>query len=172
MKPKQVVLSLIVAGWLGVAAFGLPYAAGGIYLAVHKTDPRTVQATTWGEYWDAYKEDPKEKKRLQASMGGAAFLLFGLPLILILVAMSKSRSLHGDARWATTSEAQGAKLFEEEGLILGKFGGKYLLMNEPKFAMLIAPTRSGKGVGTIISTASAHSEASLASTPSRPQASG
>ena len=150
MKPKQVVLSLIVAGWLGVAAFGLPYAAGGIYLAVHKTDPRTVQATTWGEYWDSYKEDPKEKKRLQASMGGAAFLLFGLPLILILVAMSKSRSLHGDARWATTSEAQGAKLFEEEGLILGKFGGKYLLMNEPKFAMLIAPTRSGKGVGTII----------------------
>ena len=102
-------LSLIVAGWLGVAALSLPYAAGGIYLAVHKTDPRTVQATTWGEYWDSYKDDPKEKKRLQASMGGAAFLLFGLPLILILVAMSKSRSLHGDARWATTSEAQGAK---------------------------------------------------------------
>lgn len=83
-------------------------------------------------------------------MGLAVFGIFGLPLILILIATSKSRSLHGDARWATQNEAKEAGLFEEEGLILGKFGGKFLMMNEPKFVMLVAPTRSGKGVGTII----------------------
>jgi type IV secretion system protein VirD4 len=150
MKPKHIVLTFVIALWLGAAAFGLRYVAGGTYLVVHKTDPRTVQATTWGEYWDAYQDDPKEKKRLQASMGFAAFLLFGVPLILAAVAMSKSRSLHGNARWANGSEVKQAGLLAEEGLILGKHDGKFLMMNEPKFAMLVAPTRSGKGVGTII----------------------
>jgi type IV secretion system protein VirD4 len=150
MKPKHIALTFVIALWLGAAAFGLRYVAGGTYLVVHKTDPRTVQATTWGEYWDAYQDDPKEKKRLQASMGFAAFLLFGVPLILAAVAMSKSRSLHGDARWANGGEVDAAGLLAEEGLILGKHNGKFLMMNEPKFAMLVAPTRSGKGVGTII----------------------
>jgi type IV secretion system protein VirD4 len=150
MKAKHIILSVIVALWLGLGAFAVRYVAGGIYLGIHKVDPRTAQMETWSEYWASYQDDKKEKKRLQFSMGASVFLIFGLPLIVILVALSKSRSLHGDARWATTSEAQEAKLFEEEGLILGKFGGKYLMMNEPKFAMLVAPTRSGKGVGTII----------------------
>lgn len=150
MKVKTVVVSLLVAAWLGAGGWALRYAAGGIYFIVHKTDPRQVQAETWQEYWDQYQDDRKEKKRLQLSMGLAVFGIFGLPLILILIATSKSRSLHGDARWATQNEAKEAGLFEEEGLILGKFGGKFLMMNEPKFVMLVAPTRSGKGVGTII----------------------
>ena len=150
MKAKTIFASLLVVAWLCAGAWALRYAAGGLYFIVHKADPRQVQAETWQEYWDQYKEDPKEKKRLQASMGFAAFGIFGLPLILIALAMSRSRSLHGDARWATVNEAREAKLFEEEGLILGKFGGKCLMMDDAKFVMLVAPTRSGKGVGTII----------------------
>ena len=150
MKAKTVVVSLLIVAWLGAGAFALRYAAGALYFIVHKTDPRQVQAQTWQEYWDQYQDDPKEKKRLQGSMGFAVFGIFGLPLILIALAMSKSRSLHGDARWATGSEARQGGLFAEEGLILGKFNGKFLMMNEPKFVQLIAPTGSGKGVGTII----------------------
>ncbi len=150
MKAKTVVLTLLVAAWLGAGAWAVRYAAGGAYFIVHKADPRQVQAETWQEYWAQYRDDPKEKKRLQGSMGFAVFALFGLPLILIAVVMSKSRSLHGDARWATAGEVQDAGLLEEQGLILGKHNGKFLMMNEPKFVMLVAPTRSGKGVGTII----------------------
>lgn len=150
MKAKTVVLTVLAAAWLGAGAWALRYAAGGVYLAVHKTDPRNVQAETWQEYWADYKDDPKEKKRLQVSMGVAAFGIFGLPLILIAMALSKSRSLHGDARRATPSEAREAGLFSEQGLILGKLNGKFLMMNDAKFVMLVAPTRSGKGVGTII----------------------
>jgi type IV secretion system protein VirD4 len=150
MKAKTVVLTVLVAAWLGAGAWALRYAAGGLYLVVHKTDPRQVQAETWQEYWAGYKDDPKERKRLQVAMGFAAFGIFGLPLILLAVALSKSRSLHGDARWATSGEVREAGLLAEEGLILGKLNDKFLVMNEPKFVMLVAPTRSGKGVGTII----------------------
>lgn len=150
MKAKTIFLSLLVTAWLGSGAWALRFAAGGAYFVVHKTDPRQAQADTWQTYWAQYQDDPKEKKRLQASMGVAAFALFGLPLILIAAALSKSRSLHGDARWATHSEAKKAGMFEEEGLILGKLNGKFLMMNAAKFVMLVAPTRSGKGVGTII----------------------
>ncbi|RRS01175.1 type IV secretory system conjugative DNA transfer family protein [Aquabacterium soli] len=150
MKFKTVALSLVVAAWLGGGAWALRYAAGGLFLIAHKTDPRQVQAETWQEYWADYKDDKKERKKLQGSMGFAAFGIFGLPLLLYLFAAGKSRSLHGDARWATAGEVSKADLFAEEGLILGKFGDKYLMMNEAKFVMLVAPTRSGKGVGTII----------------------
>lgn len=150
MKARTVVAALLVVAWLGAGAWALRYAAGGLYFIVHKADPRQVQAETWQEYWSQYRDDPKEKKRLQATMGFAAFGLFGLPLILIGLALSKSRSLHGDARWARSGEAREAGLFAEEGLILGKLGGKFLMMNDAKFVMLVAPTRSGKGVGTII----------------------
>jgi len=150
MKAKTVVVALLIVAWLGAGAWALRYAAGGLYFIVHKTDPRQVQAGTWQEYWDQYQDDPKERKRLQASMGFAAFGLFGLPLIIIALALSKSRSLHGDARWATASEARDAGLYAEKGLILGKFNGKFLMMDDAKFVMLVAPTRSGKGVGIII----------------------
>ncbi len=150
MKSKAIVISLLLVSWIGTGAWALRYAAGGFYFIVHKSDPRQVDANTWQTYWDEYRDNAKEKKRLQAAMGFAAFGIFGLPLILIGVAMSKSRSLHGDARWATSSEAHAAGLFAEDGLILGKLGGKFLMLDAAKFVMLVAPTRSGKGVGTII----------------------
>lgn len=150
MKGKTVALTIVVVVWLAAAGWATRYAAGGIYLGIHKVDPRTVEVSTWSTAWSLYQNDAKERKRLQASMGFAIFALFGLPLILIAVANSKTRSLHGEARWATQSEAQKGGLLDDEGLILGKLGGKYMMTNAPKFAMLVAPTRSGKGVGIII----------------------
>lgn len=150
MKANKIALIVVILVWLTAGAWALRYAAGGLYLISHKTNPAQVQSSTWGEYWDSYKEDAKEKKRLQGSMGAAAFLIFALPLIIAAIAMSKTRSLHGDARWATKAEARNADLFQDEGLILGKLDGQFLMTSAPKFAILVAPTRSGKGVGTII----------------------
>ena len=150
MKAQKIAHLLVITLWLVAGAWALRYAAGGFYLISHKTDPRQVEANTWGDYWASYQDDPKQRKRLQGSMGFAVFLIFGLPVILVVVAMSKSRSLHGDARWATKAEAKQAHLLAEDGLILGKLNGQFLMTQTPKFAMLIAPTRSGKGVGTII----------------------
>lgn len=150
MRAKHLVIALMLAAWIGGGAWASRYLAGGIFMLLHKSNPTTVTASTWGEYWTDYQNDPKERKRLQGSMGGALFLLFGVPLFILLANSGKGRSLHGDARWATRSEVQKAGLLEESGLILGKMGGKFLMMNAAKFILLVAPTRSGKGVGTII----------------------
>lgn len=150
MTTKRIFIVLFVALWLAAGAWASRYVAGGAFLLIHKTDPRKATATTWQEYWADYQDDKKEKKRLQVSAALAFILLFGLPLVAILVAKGKKRSLHGDARWATLSEAKEAGLMEDKGLILGKLGGKFLMMNAAKFILLVAPTRSGKGVGTII----------------------
>lgn len=150
MKTKKIALIVVITVWLIAGGWAMRYVAGGAYLISHKSDPRQVQVSTWSDYWDSYKEEPKERKRLQASMGFAGFLLFLLPLIVAAAAMSKTRSLHGEARWATKTEAKNAQLLEDDGLILGKLDGQFLMTKAPKFAMLVAPTRSGKGVGTII----------------------
>jgi type IV secretion system protein VirD4 len=150
MKARHVIAIGVVAAWFAAGAWATRYVAGGIYLLTHKSNPLEVQVSTWTDYWRDYKDEPKEKKRLQGSMGGALFLLFGVPFFLYLATLGKSRSLHGDARWASRSEVDNGGLMVEKGLILGKLGGKFLMMNSPKFVLLIAPTRSGKGVGTII----------------------
>lgn len=150
MTAKRVFIALFVVIWLAAGAWASRYVAGGAYLLMHKTNPRNATETTWQEYWADYQDDKKEKKRLQVSAALAFILLFGLPIVAILVAQRKGRGLHGDARWATISEAKEAGLIEDKGLILGKLGNKFMMMNAAKFIMLVAPTRSGKGVGTII----------------------
>lgn len=150
MKLRHVFVALLIAAWLGGGAWASRYIAGGVFLAMYKTNPLTVQGDTWSTYWDGHADDPKVRKRLQGSMGGALFLLFGVPLFVYLINRKTTRSLHGDARWAKHGEIDKAGLFSEEGIILGKLGGRFLMMNMAKFVMLIAPTRSGKGVGIII----------------------
>jgi type IV secretion system protein VirD4 len=150
VKTRHWILILLLAIWLGLGAWGARYIAGGTFLLLHKSNPMEVKADTWSEYWSSYQDDAKEKKRLQASMGVAFVLLFGLPVIVFIATRGKGRSLHGDARWATRAEIEKAGLMEETGIILGKMGGKFLMSNAAKFVLLIAPTRSGKGVGTII----------------------
>jgi type IV secretion system protein VirD4 len=151
LKPKHVVIATLVAAWLGTGAWGVRYVAGGLYLASHKTDPRKVEASTWSDYWADYSDERPERKKLQGSMAVALALIYGVPLAGILVAMqSKGRSLHGDARWARRAEVEEAGLLADDGIVLGKLGDRFLMMNDPKFVFLCAPTRSGKGVGTII----------------------
>lgn len=150
MKAKQVIVAGLIAAWLGAGAWSARYVAGGIYLGMHKANPLTVEANTWSDYWNDYKGDVKENKKLKGSMGLALFALFGVPFLIYLANQGKRRSLHGDARWATHSEILGAGLLEDSGIILGKAGGRFLMTSAAKFVLLIAPTRSGKGVGTII----------------------
>jgi type IV secretion system protein VirD4 len=63
---------------------------------------------------------------------------------------SEHRSIHGDARFATTSELQREGLFAKAGIILAKLGSKYLVFGGQEFVMVAAPTRSGKGVSVVI----------------------
>ena len=59
---------------------------------------------------------------------------------------------HGSARWATAREVRQAGLLAPHGVVLGRHGGRLLADDSETHTLLVAPTRSGKGVGTIIPT--------------------
>lgn len=74
----------------------------------------------------------------------------------------KSRPLHGDARFATRAEVRSAGLLPKRpgptAVLVGKFGGDFLAFEGSRFALLAAPTRSGKGVGIVIPNCLAYGE--------------
>jgi type IV secretion system protein VirD4 len=150
MKAKYIVLSLFLCAWLGVGVYVGRYIAGGMFLITYKSNPMAADETTWQSYWNDYQDYPKERKKLILSAGVPVAIFLGIPLIMFLASLTRPRSLHGDARFATGDEVNKAGLFAEKGMILGKFNGKYLINGADKFVLLIAPTRSGKGVGVIV----------------------
>ena len=66
--------------------------------------------------------------------------------------LTRERSLYGDAKFASTAEIKAAGFFESKNnsLIIGKIGKNYLYYAGQQFAILAAPTRSGKGVGIVV----------------------
>jgi type IV secretion system protein VirD4 len=70
--------------------------------------------------------------------------------VVALVLYKKRPELHGSAAWATSREITKVGLFAAKGIVLGKKNGKYIRMDGDTFAMVAAPTRSGKGVGIVI----------------------
>ncbi len=66
----------------------------------------------------------------------------------------ETSTAHGTARWGTAIEAWRAGLLSEHGLILGRWPGQFvkplIRVQTEKHLLTIAPTRAGKGVGTII----------------------
>lgn len=90
--------------------------------------------------------DPLLKNRFLISLVIPHALLAG---IIVSFAI-KHEPEYGDAHWASWQEINDAGLFSKDGLILGKYKGQYLISDSPTHAMVIAPTRSGKGVGLVV----------------------
>jgi type IV secretion system protein VirD4 len=85
------------------------------------------------------------------------FVSFGLPVLGIVIlagayydGIKNANNNLGKARWAKVGDIRKAGLFSEDGLILGKFQNRYLISDKPTHAMVMAPTRSGKGVGLVV----------------------
>lgn len=97
-------------------------------------------------YWEQYGTDPYTRQWLVLCMSGgsliagAAMLALGRPV---------RRSLHGDARFARLREVDHAGLLGERGIILGRWGWRYLVLDKQRSAIVIAPPRSGKGAGLV-----------------------
>lgn len=81
--------------------------------------------------------------------------IFGGLLIGGLIVKARQHlTTHGSADWATLQDIIKAKIADAEGVILGinPFTNKLLMHDGPEHILLMAPTRSGKGVGVIIPT--------------------
>jgi type IV secretion system protein VirD4 len=139
-----------LAIYSAVALFSLgsgAYLASGIFLSLIGGDIN--QATPWliYQYGEQYPDNEAVMLKIYGSLA-AAFVLVGGVAVLLL--MPKKESLHGDAKFATKREIKAAGLHVEQGIIIGKREGGYLVYDGPEFMSLYAPTRSGKGVSTVI----------------------
>lgn len=59
---------------------------------------------------------------------------------------------YGSASWADVREVRCAGLLGDQGVVLGRLQGHYLRHHEPEHVLCFAPTRSGKGIGLVITT--------------------
>ena len=94
-----------------------------------------------------------------ATMGGtilAMSFLFAVSVFRGRGRDPEKATSHGTAHWAGPAEIEKTGLLKEDsqGVILGQMraDGRYLRHDGPEHIMVMAPTRSGKGVGIIIPT--------------------
>lgn len=76
------------------------------------------------------------------AMGGAAWR----------ASQNEKVTTYGSARWADACDVTSAGLRATNGVILGLYDERYLRHDGPEHVMVVAPTRSGKGVGLVVPT--------------------
>lgn len=78
----------------------------------------------------------------------------GMMLTVFVHRNFRSLTSHGTAAWARKKEVKKMGLSDGEGVILGwnPYQKQFLQHDGPQHILLLAPTRSGKGVGVIIPT--------------------
>ena len=131
------------------------YLSGFILLQWLGLDKTPLVLTTWFKYFNTLHLPQVAAYSLQIKTSGIAG--FGLPLLAYLFSLvpiwrTASPSLHGEARFSGMSDLVKAGFFKQSdtSLVVGKYNGKLLHYSGQQFALLAAPTRSGKGVGIVI----------------------
>lgn len=131
------------------------YLSGFILLQWLGLDKTPLVLTTWFKYFNTLHLPQVAAYSLQIKTSGIAS--FGLPLLAYLFSLvpiwrTASPSLHGEARFSGMSDLVKAGFFKQSdtSLVVGKYNGKLLHYSGQQFALLAAPTRSGKGVGIVI----------------------
>jgi type IV secretion system protein VirD4 len=141
-----------VTGYIALACAAV-YLAGVLFLVLNKANPRQASFASIVHYWDLYADDAQLRKKLQLAIGVSAIgLLVLLPAGLVAAARPR-RALHGDARFANTTEIDRAGLTgsdSQPAILIGRHRGRFLSLPGQLSVMLSAPTRSGKGVGVVI----------------------
>lgn len=146
---KAAWVSRTIKGLMAAVGFALAaqYLAGYLFLWWVHADPKTASPLTIARYAYYYGARPDVHRKLWISSAG------GLGLVLIpavLVFWPRPRSLHGDARFATRREIARAGLFADQGIFLGSFGRRYLILGGQQGAIVSAPPRSDKGTAIVI----------------------
>jgi type IV secretion system protein VirD4 len=106
----------------------------------------------WWFKFDAYAPVIFMQGACIAASGGFAAIVIAMVLSIWRAREAQHVTTYGSARWADAREVQRAGLLGPDGVVLGRFGHRYLRHNGPEHVLCFAPTRSGKGVGLVIPT--------------------
>lgn len=152
------VLVLITAGvWGGTqyCAWRLGYQArlGAPWVVV--ADFAVYQPWRLFQWWyayDAYAPEVFRRGGLIAATGSVVAAGASMALSVVRARVAKRTTTYGSSRWATPREIVGMGLTDRAGFILGRIARAYLRHDGAEHVMVIAPTRSGKGVGLVVPT--------------------
>jgi type IV secretion system protein VirD4 len=136
---------LIVASLIGMLAAS--YLGAYFFLLFLKLTPTQASPLTLPRYAYYYWDNREVRARLIGA-GALALLLVGG--VALIVALPRRRSLHGDARWANPRDIRRAGLLADQGIILGRYKNRYLMLPGQTGVILAAPPRSGKGVSCVV----------------------
>jgi type IV secretion system protein VirD4 len=116
---------------------------------------------------------PRTFAAAEAMTFAGGVLAFGLVIAVLAHLRIRPSTAHGSARWASRGELRAAGLLDDAGVVLcqtadarftsepdGKGGRRWRLNRPgtlvrhggPEHVLVFAPTRSGKGVGTVVPT--------------------
>lgn len=140
-SPVKIAVAVAFAALTGL------YVSGYFFLMASKLPPNAATPLTTYRYWVAYGDRPEVRRTLTGSLAAGLGLTLGLGVMAIL---PRRRPLHGEARFARRREIAQAGLLGTDGIILGRYGNRYLTLPGQQGVELEAPPRSGKGVGVVI----------------------
>lgn len=129
------------------AIAALIYLSGGIFLFSNGMRFTDASFTTIYAYWMNYGD----QKAIRDSLINSLSVGFALVFFPLAVWFSpKAKSGFGNAKLATSSDIRKAGLFVDNGIMLGKYRGRYLMFDRGLHVLMTAPTGSGKGVSFVI----------------------
>lgn len=107
----------------------------------------------WFKYGD-YAPDQFEDASVASVVGALAGTIFILVFAFLRVSVKPKPTSQGTARWATKEEVENSELVTGKGVVLGMTQDKkhYLCHDGPEHVLLVAPTGSGKGISTVLTT--------------------
>lgn len=106
----------------------------------------------WWYAYDAYAPTVFVEGACVAASGGIISIVVVFAMSVWRAREAETAATYGSARWASKLEVRTAGLVGTEGVMLGRFEGRYLRHDGPEHVLCFAPTRSGKGVGLVVPT--------------------
>ena len=97
----------------------------------------------WWFKFDAYAPVIFVQGACIAASGGIAAVVIAIVLSVWRATEARHVTTYGSARWADVREIRRAGLLGPDGVVLGRFDGRYLRHNGPEHVLCFAPTRSG-----------------------------
>jgi type IV secretion system protein VirD4 len=126
------------------------YLAGMLCLVFFSQDPRGVAPDTFWYAWEHTAPGGKASQKVLMAAGISGFICLLLPFLLAVTGRKSNPNVHGKARFATDKEIEKNGFFGKNGMVVGKLKSQLLRFPGNEFVLLSAPTRSGKGVSTVI----------------------
>jgi type IV secretion system protein VirD4 len=104
----------------------------------------------WWIAYGTYAPDVFEAGGVLAAGGALTAVVVAVAISLWRAREASSATTYGSARWAGRRDVARAGLLGGRGVVLGRWGRRYLHHDGPEHVLCFAPTRSGKGVGLVV----------------------